>query len=205
MSFQYGKIGNARASEKESLCVYARQGEEGFWKMPKSLSIIPVLLLFLAIGTPNALADTFTYTFTYTSVAGSTFSFTTVPLDPAVALGTPQTAITTDSFTGFYAGTVLVVYELDGSNPLAPGANLLTGVTGGPSLGPPEGFFSPSDYTAAGTYSGVCADNCPVDTPVTDTLTVTLVQTPEPSTGGIMMVGFGLVLLTRKRLIQQAA
>ncbi len=168
--------------------------------MRKSLWIILLLILIAAIGPPNALADSFTYTYTYTPVAGSTFSFTTVPLDPAVALGTPQTGITTASFTGFYAGTVLVAYELDGSSPLAPGANLLIQVTGGPLLGPPENFFSPSDYTIAGTYDGACADNCPVSSPVTDTLTVTPV--PEPSTGGLMMLGIGLVLVMRKRLAQ---
>lgn len=169
--------------------------------MLKSLWIVAVLLLFAAIGGSNAQADTlFTYTYTYTPVPGSTFSFTTVALDPAVALGTPQTGIITSSFTGFYSGTVLVAYELDGSTPLAPGANLLTQVTGGPLLGPPEDFFSPSDYTTAGTYVGACADNCPVGSPVTDTLTVT--PTPEPSTCGLMMLGIGLVLVMRKRLAQ---
>jgi PEP-CTERM motif len=167
--------------------------------MLKSLWILPVLLLFAAIGASNAQADPmFTYTYTYAPVAGSTFSFTTVALDPAVALGTPEAGIITSSFTGSYSGTVLVAYVLDGSSPLVPGANLLTQVTGGPFLGPPEDFFSPSDYTTAGTYVGACVANCPVSNPVTDTLTVTPV--PEPSTSGLMMLGIGLVLVMRKRL-----
>jgi hypothetical protein len=168
------------------------------WKMRKCLWIIPVLLLFAAICAPNALADTlFTYTYTYTPVAGSTFSFTTVPLDPAL-LGTFQgvTTITAETLTGNYSANVLVGYVLDGSNPGAPGANLLTQTTGG--IAPPEDFFSPSDYTTAGTYNGNCADNC-FTGPITDTLTVTLVQTPEPSTYGLMLLGVGFLLVMRRR------
>jgi hypothetical protein len=167
--------------------------------MRKAFLIIPALLLLGAIGAPNALANTlFTYTYTYSLADGSTFSFTTVPLDPAVALGAPETGITTDSFTGFYSGTVLVIYALDGSSPLVPGANLLTQVTGGPLIGPPEDFFSPSDYTTPGTYNGQCVANCPAA--VIDTLTVTPAQTPEPSTYGIMLLGVGLLFVMRKHI-----
>lgn len=168
--------------------------------MRRTLWIIPVLLLSAAFGAPNVLADSlFTYTYTYTLSDGSTFSFTTVPLDPTVALGTPETGITTSSFTGFYAGTVLVRYELDGSSIFVPGANLLTEVTGGPLSGPPEDFFLASDYTTAGTYDGACVANC-VSGPVKDTLTVTAVPTPEPSTCGLMLLGVGLLLVMRKSI-----
>ncbi len=161
--------------------------------MRRTLWIIPVLLLIAAVGATNALADTlFTYTYLFTPVAGSTFSFTTVALNPAL-LGTEQfcpAACAAVSLTGNYSANVLVGYVLDGSSPQVPGANLLTQTTGG--IPPPEDFFSPSDYTTAGTYSGACVANC-FNNPVTDTLTVTAVQTPEPSTYGFTLIGIGLI------------
>ena len=73
-------------------------------------------------------------------------------------------------------------------------------VTDGPLLGPPESFFSPSDYTSAGTYYGTRIANCV--SRATDILTVTFVPTPEPSTCGLMLAGIGFPLVMRKRLTQ---
>ena len=168
--------------------------------MRKSLWIIPGLLLFASMGTPTAHADSmYTYKFTYSLSDGSTFSFTTEALDPTVALGTPENASTTtaETFSGYFSGTSLVLYELDGSSSMVPLANLLTQVTSGPVGGPPEVYFSPSDYSAAGTYAGSCEYNCETSV-TTDSLIVT--ATPEPSTGGFMMLGIGLLLLMRKRI-----
>jgi hypothetical protein len=84
--------------------------------------------------------------------------------------------------TGNYSANVLVGYELDGSSPLAPGANLLTETTGG--IVPPQDYFAPSDYTTM-AYIGDLGG-------VTDTLTVSAVSTPESSRSGLMLLGIAL-------------
>jgi hypothetical protein len=168
--------------------------------------IIPILLLlFASFGAPTTRADSmYTYMFTYELSNGSTFSFTTEALDPTTALGNPENASTTtaETFSGYFSGTSFVSYELDGSNSIVPLANLLTDVTGGPIGGPPEVYFSPSDYSAAGMYAGTCEYNCETSA-TTDSLIVT--ATPEPSTGGLVMLGIGLMGLmgmglSKKRL-----
>jgi PEP-CTERM motif len=174
--------------------------------MRKSLWIIPVLLLFATIGAPAAHADSmYTYMFTYQLSDGSTFSFTTQALDPTVALGTLEntSTITAQTFSGFFSGTSLLFYDLDGSNSLVPLANLLIQVSGGPLIGPPEVYFSPSDYSAPGTYAGTCEYDCESNA-TTDSLIVTAVPTPEPSTGVLtMLLGIGLALVVMRKRIPQ--
>jgi hypothetical protein len=50
--------------------------------------------------------------------------------------------------------------------------------------------WSLSDYDTPGTYTGG----------LDDTLVVTAVPTPEPSTVGLMLLGIGFVLAIRKRV-----
>jgi len=165
--------------------------------MRKSSWVI-LTVLFVAIGAPNALADTeYIYTYTYSPVAGNSFSFTTQPQDLTAALDTPATpaSLASETTTGIYSEVELLDYTLDFD------------IEGGlvvdfdfPLLDR-EDFFSPFAYVVPGTYTGDLGG-------VTDTLVVSTVQTPEPSTASLILLGSAFLLLMRKRIadgLQQAS
>jgi PEP-CTERM motif-containing protein len=161
--------------------------------MRKPLWTIPVLLLFAAIGAPNAHADTL-YTYTFTSygpgVNNIVLSWTTEPII-AVTGDTPLTAgqLTSASLTGtvLYPATILSV-DLDDSGL----GDQETVLSDGILLG--QDNFAIGDYSEAGAYISQPAPD------EVDVLTVSAIQTPEPSTGALMLIGIGIMLLMRKRI-----
>lgn len=166
--------------------------------MRKCLGIMPVLLLFAAIGASNAQADTlFTYTYTNTNA----YSWTTEPI-PVVTAPTTLTAaeLTATSLFFNYTGCVITQVVLDqgtfGGITFQPGGqetDFVSSTCGGTQGSYVADQFAIADYGSPGTYIGATSQS---------TLVVNTVQTPEPSTGGLMLIGIGLVFVMRKRIGQ---
>jgi hypothetical protein len=162
--------------------------------MRKSLWIVLVLLLIAAIGAPNASADTlFRYAYTLSNTLTQTpytISWTTEPI-PVVTMDTilGTAALAAASCTGSFVGCSITSVELDAGN----AGNQVTYASFGNDLG--VDGFPLADYSIAGTYTATNQVGSP------DTLVVTAVQTPEPPTVGLMLIGLGwLVLMMRKRI-----
>ncbi len=165
--------------------------------MRKAIWVVPVLLLFAAIGAPNAYADSYTPTFTCTDTCVS------LPTAPAVSFPSPTTIQETwdtlvftltlaspDAFGDTYMWEN--TYSIS-TAALASGIDIsiideTTGLT--------------SSYSAG--YGGL--NPFPLGgTPITDTgvLTFSAVSTPEPGTSSLMLIGIGLLgsmVVMRKRI-----
>jgi hypothetical protein len=183
--------------------------------MRKSLWIIPVVLLFAALGTPSAHADSISQTWDITSFG----TFTTLGLSPfnsalgtLDAVGLTATSILTipDGATGSIALAFPGVSAAQAVNP--PGCQIVGGCADTASItanGPTlfyAPFFTPvstflttftESYTAVGSagdtvnYSGTLTyDYSPVATPESGTLPLEL--------SGLGLVG--LMFVMRKRL-----
>lgn len=145
--------------------------------------LVMLVVMVVAVGAPNAHADSFTYTYTDT-VDG--VSWTTAAI-PAVTTETTVLAadLTSTSNTGLVAGCVTTGVILDDNNE----GNTETFLSG---CLPISNFdsFALADYSTPGTYDSTIAG---------DSLVVTAVATPEPSTIALMLLGVGLVFVLRKR------
>lgn len=157
--------------------------------MRKAFWVIPVLLF--ALGAPAAHADSFTYTFTSTDPSAG-FTVTTVA-SPAITAATVFTSaeLTTAIVTGsLITGETITAITLGGGgNPTNdPGVAELS-LTGGPYIG--IGYFllnsmTYADYATPGTYTYTFASG-------TNTLVVSAVPSPEPSTLTFLLTGAGLL------------
>ena len=165
--------------------------------MRKIWWIVPVLVLIAVVGAPSASADTlFTYAYTLSNNLTQTpytISWTTEPI-PAVTIDTTLggAALTAVSCTGSFIGIgcSFSSVELDAGNV----GNQITYSSFANSLG--VDGFPLADYGTAGTYTATNQVGSP------DTLVVTAVQTPEPATSVLMLLGIGLlgVMVMRKRV-----
>jgi hypothetical protein len=149
--------------------------------------------LFVAIGAPNAHADTlYTYTFTDNNPNFPTFAntWTTRP----IAAVTAETDI---------AAANLASYSATGS--YWEGMGLSKVILDYAGIGAQD-IFSPlgidliqADYFALGEYS---TPGTYTSSNTGDTLSVSAIQTPEPSTVALMLAGIGFLLVMRKRIGQ---
>jgi hypothetical protein len=187
--------------------------------MRKSLWIIPVVLLFAALGTPSAHADSISQTWDITSFG----TFTTLGLSPFnSALGTLNTVGLTAT------STLTVPVGLTGSIALAfPGVSIAQAVNspcqivGGctdlasiTANGPTQ-FFAPfftpvstflTTFTESYTAVGSAGDT--VNYSGTLTYNYSPVATPEPGTSTLLVTGvglLGLMVVLRKRKVQRLA
>jgi hypothetical protein len=153
-----------------------------------------VLALLVVGGAQVAHADSFTYAYTDTKFG---FSWTTEAISAVTMPTTVPTAdLTATSTSGLSAGCTISSVVLD-----SPGL----GVVG---VGRTDTFFNPpfpcglggidsddrftlTDYSTPGTYAGAPGN----------TLVVTAVATtPEPSSVALMLLGVGILFVTRKRM-----
>jgi hypothetical protein len=170
----------------------------GLWEMRKSLWIIAVLLLFAAIGAPNARADTMD-AYTYTIAFGSTieWTWTTFPLAPVTG---PTTILATALASYSPAETACSVSNPFTSVTLDLGFGLQGAIETTCAIGGavPSGSWTLAEYSTPGTYPRSCSGGF-------GTCTLTVVQataTPEPATVGLILLGMGLVFVMRKRMAQ---
>jgi hypothetical protein len=154
--------------------------------MRKSLWIILTVLL-VAMGVPNARADTFNYAVDFTVTAGN---FANQP-----AIGTIQY----DTLTGVISPFTVTWDSTQFPFPAITDTTLLsdsitwqaTAITGvfvftDNNLGATDSMTTlPGSYSSA---NDMASGN------------VTLVQTPEPATGAFMLLGMGFVLVVGKRI-----
>jgi hypothetical protein len=162
----------------------------------KTVGAVLCLAFALCFVAPNAHADSFTYTFTSIdksigcsvdpSNCGS-YSWTTEAI-PAVTSETTLTAaqLTSTTLVGALAGCSFSSIILD-----LNGLGAQSGFTSCAGFQNNDGF-SLADYGTSGTYTATLIKR-------TDTLVVTKVQTPEPSSLALMLSGVGLVFGMRKR------
>ncbi len=175
--------------------------------MRKSLWIIGVLLLLVAIGAPNACAESFTYSLTFVDDGAFSFSWTTssmpgVTSDTSIAVG--ALASSTVSPTGTLGGSTLESVDLDPlstSTLVCAAGDCIVSVFSNPS-GSTDIIFPvlpAGALTTPGTYTFL-AHPSPLSQ---ETLVVrATAATPEPSTFGFMLIGFGLLgLVTLRRRI----
>ena len=180
--------------------------------MRKSLWIIPVVLLFVTLGTPSAHADSLSQTWDITSFG----TFTTLGLSPFnSALGTLNTvgltAISTLTVPDGLTGSILLAFPGVTINQVANPCQLSFGCTdtailadNGPTFYAP--FFTPvstflTTFTESYTAVGSAGDT--VNYSGTLTYDYSPVATPEPGTLPLELSGLGLVglmFVMRKRL-----
>jgi hypothetical protein len=158
-------------------------------------------VLLVAISAPNAHADTFTYSYTSGQLdCGTTgecavYSWTT----GAIAAVTSETTISATDLTAFslsgtpLAGCILSSIPLD----LAGAGGQAFSSTNCPGRSNPDDFAL-ADYSTPGVYSFVS-----VSAGVNDGLIVTAVQSPEPSTVALVLLGVGLAFVIRRKCIAQ--
>jgi hypothetical protein len=169
--------------------------------MQKTLWIGLAILLF-AISAPNVHADTFIYSYTSDELGCGTtgqcavYSWTTVPIAAATADTTVSAAnLSSFSLSGTpFAGCILSSVILDVGGAGSQGLTV-TNCFGG-RLNPDA--FSLADYSTPGTYSFFSERE-----EVSDGLTVTAVQTPEPSTVALGLLGLGLAFVIRRKCVVQ--
>ena len=163
--------------------------------MGKSSWII-FAVIFVAVCAPNAHADTFTYAYFSGELGCGTnpatcavYSWTTVAIAAVTSETTlPAADLTTSSLSGTLAGCILSSVTLDLGG--VGGQGFTSTNCGGVSN--PDAF-SVADYSTPGIYTFLS-----VTEGVNDSLTVTAVQTPEPSTVALVPLGLGLAFLMRK-------
>ena len=155
----------------------------------KALGAVLCLVFALCLAAPNAHADTFTYTYTNAFIG---FSWTTAAIS-AVTMETAVADLTATSTSGISAGCGITSVVLD----LGGLGSTFTKFSGCPpplsltNTAAPDGFAL-ADYSTPGTYVSPSIPS--------DTLVVTAVATPEPSSLALMLSGVGLVFAMRKRL-----
>jgi hypothetical protein len=154
-------------------------------------------VLLVAISAPTAYADTFTYSYSSGELGCGTtgncavYSWTTA----AIAAVASETTISAADLTASLlsgtplAGCVLSSVTLDFGG--TGGQSFTSSNCGGRSN--PDAF-SLADYSTPGIYSFVS-----VNAGVNDSLVVTAVQTPEPSTVALMLLGLGLAFVIRRK------
>jgi len=153
----------------------------------KTIGAVFCLVFALGFAAPNAHADSFTYTYT-NALFG--FSWTTEAIS-AVTMETTVSAagLTAASTSGFTTGCVITSVVLDGGGVGGTRTNV-SGCGSSPDITSAD-TFALTDYSTPGTH---------VSTVVRfDTLVVTAVATPEPSSLALMVSGVGLVFALRKR------
>jgi hypothetical protein len=151
----------------------------------KALGAVLCLVFALCLAAPSAHADSFTYTYTDTFLG---LSLTTAAIS-AVTMQTTVADLTATSTSGITAGCGITSVGLDfgglGSTFIKfSGCSLFNAFN-------PDAFAL-SDYSTPGTYVSPLISS--------DTLVVTAVATPEPSSLAFMLSGVGLVFAMRKRL-----
>jgi hypothetical protein len=139
--------------------------------------------LFVVIGAPNAHADTL-YTYTFTDTTNFADTWTTRP----IAAVTAETDIAAANLASYSAldGLSEVILDYAGvgfQGVITPlGTTVIT-----------FDNFTIGEYSTPGTYTSSNTG---------DTLSVSAIQTPEPSTVGLMLAGIGFLLVMRKRIGQ---
>ena len=162
----------------------------------KAFGALLCLLFALSFATPNAHADSFTYTYTDTDFG---FSWTTAAIS-AVTMATTVSAanLTAASTSGPAAGCVITSVVLDVGG-FGGTETDFSGCVQFNSIGRFD-KFTLTDYSTAGTHVSPLFP--------ADTLVVTAVATPEPSSLALMLSGVGLVFAMRRRWgssLQQAS
>jgi hypothetical protein len=159
--------------------------------MRKSSWIILVLSLFAAIGAPGARADSFTYSYTWSS-ASAGMSFTTAPI-AGVTMDTtvPAADLTAATNSGSWAGCATTSVRLDVGGQGSTEAHLNGSACGVLTVDIFDSYAQ-FDYTTPGTYTDAFTKSTLV---VTDVSAV-----PEPSSVAFMLVGIGFILVMRKRI-----
>jgi PEP-CTERM motif len=230
-SFCFSMVGLAAIvrthGEPKAVCIYPAWVSGGI-RMPKSIWIV-LALLFVAIGAPNASADTETIDFTGvvtcndTTPCGGSSSFTVTgtyqynPITQTIGtfsfvtpIGTIASSSSSCTFAGSFEGTFDLGFVDDTpAGCLAVESNALS-----IQLGFASGNTSGVGSLVVGLFaSSACllASNggCPTLTPAnyfpftsgTATAEVTP-AVPEPGTIALTLLGIGLVLATRKRIGQ---
>lgn len=155
--------------------------------MRKSLWIM-LAVMVVAVGAPNAHADSFTYDFTSTT-AGATGSVEFTESSILTSL-TTISSFTSDTFSNLLSLTI------------APESGESCGfLAGGPCIGATFPFGG-GTLTAFYTFSSNLTSTGTYDTNGSNsgTLVISEVSTaPEPSSVALMLLGVGLVFLLRKR------
>jgi hypothetical protein len=164
--------------------------------MQKSLWIIPALLALLCvgIGVPNAQADAFTATFTCTQVGGCTYLPTPTTVAATFAPGGPN-AIGAFTWDGAVFSFSLPTAWLPTDSFTWQGVSK-----------PGSAAFGITDVTNQ-TPLKEQVSNASITNHIADSgnLVITPAQaTPEPSSGGLMLLGIGLVGLVSVMLKRTA-
>jgi hypothetical protein len=167
--------------------------------MRKSLWIVPLLLLFAAIGSTTAHADTlFTYTYSFTGTNGTSFSFTTDPLSVA-ALGPeiPASDLAAFSLGSAYSSCTLSDFQLD-NGPVTASITIQGSSCnlGNPAaVGVVDGTITNADFSTPGTYG---FEGLSPLGPGADSLTVTAVPEidPQNATSALALL-IGAILVIR--------
>jgi hypothetical protein len=181
------------------MCIFDLRMHRRVAKMMKSSWII-FAVLFAAISAPKAHADTFTYSYFSGELGCGTnpatcavYSWTTLPIAAVTSETTlPATDLTAFSLTGTLAGCTLSAVTLD----LAGAGDQGFTSTNCGSGSNPDGF-PVADYSTPGIYSFLS-----VTVGVNDSLVVTAIPSPEPSTVFLMLLGLGLAFVMRKHIGQ---
>jgi PEP-CTERM motif len=149
-------------------------------------------VLLVAIGAPNAYADSFTYTYTDTDdgISWTTAAISAVTMETSV----PGADLTASSNSGFTTGCVTSSVVLDSLGGGGTSTLFFSGCNFAGEIQSDDGFAL-SDYSTPGTYVSPNFAH--------DTLVVTAaVAAPEPSSVALMLLGVGLVFVMRKRVGQ---
>ena len=173
--------------------------------MRKTLSIIPVLLLFTAIGGPCAHADTL-YTATFTCDPSITCS--SLPTAPDVSFPSPTTITVTWNGLVFPILLPSPVSPTDSGGilwfaswPVIPPPN--PGCVPAPSPSVCDASFLIRDFVAL-TDASYTLHNLPPPGPLStvfqDSGTLTFTAVPEPSSVALMLAGIGFLLVMRRRI-----
>jgi hypothetical protein len=154
--------------------------------MRRPLWIIPSLILFAAVGAPNASADSMDPCIPTTKTGGT------------IVLGTPTTTkpLTDSATLGLlcsYPGTL--TFTLMGGDIFVPMTFTFVGSVTGPGTFPITGPIP--DVAATYTWFATYTDNAGKS--FKSDFEKQVVTTPEPSIGALMLAGIGFLLVMRKR------
>lgn len=160
--------------------------------MRKTLWLIPVLLLFVAIGAPNAHADLFHPTFTCTGTCS-----VAPPTAPNVSFPSPTSITETWFVIGVFTAPISLTLPATDSP-----ADIYQWQNTNDILATPPFITLKITDLNNGVVTSVTETFNVSFARFTDSGNLTFTPVPEPGTVSLMLLGIGLVAAMRKRIAQ---